>query len=88
MFFKVNFALLLAVTLSALYVTDLRLGIKRQTHLFGRGQEEAIRLNQDKAELMYERSQRTDRRLIEQAAKSMNMRQPLDKDTMAIRFNE
>ena len=53
MFSKMNFILLLAVTLSALYVADLRLGIKRQTHLFGKGQEEEIRLNQDKAELLY-----------------------------------
>ncbi len=84
MFSKMNFILLLAVTLSALYVADLRLGIKRQTHLFGKGQEEEIRLNQDKAELLYEQSRYADVKQVVQAAEKMKMHAPLPANTISI----
>ena len=86
MFSRINCILLIAVTLSALYVTDLRLGIKRQTHLYAKGQEEEIRLNQDKAELTYERSRLTDARAIEEAAEMMKMHQPTEKDTVSVQY--
>ncbi|MCG7657612.1 cell division protein FtsL [Wielerella bovis] len=84
MFSKLNFVLLVAVTLSALYVTDLRMSIKRQTHLYGKGQEEEIRLNQDRAELMYERSKHSDAQQVEQAALQMKMRKPTPEETVAL----
>jgi cell division protein ftsL len=84
MFSKMNFILLLAVTLSALYVADLRLGIKRQTHLFGKGQEEEIRLNQDKAELLYEQSRYADVKQVVQAAEKMKMHAPSPVNTISI----
>ena len=40
MFSRLNFLLLLAVTLSALYVVDLRLKIKWQTTAYTKGKEE------------------------------------------------
>lgn len=88
MFSKLNFLLLLAVTLSALYVADLRMGIKRQTHLYGKGQEEEIRLNQDRAELLYEQSKHSDTQQVLQAAEQMNMRKPEPNETIPLRINE
>lgn len=84
MFSKLNFVLLVAVTLSALYATDLRMNIKRQTHLYGKGQEEEIRLNQDRAELMYERSKYSETQQVEQAALQMKMRKPKQDETVAL----
>lgn len=88
MFSKLNFILLIAVTLSALYMTDLRLGIKRETHLYGKGQEEEIRLNQDRAELEYERSKHADERQVIQAAEKLNMHAPTSEETIAIYGNQ
>ncbi|MDO4434562.1 MAG: cell division protein FtsN [Alysiella sp.] len=76
MFSKLNLLLLFAVTLSALYVTDLRLGIKRQTQIYGKGQEEEIRLKQDRADLLYEHSRHSDARFVTEAAQKMNLREP------------
>ena len=82
MFSRLNFLLLLAVTLSALYVVDLRLKIKWQTTAYTKGKEEEIRLNQDNAELLYERSRLADAALVEQSAKNMNMHRATDKETV------
>lgn len=84
MFSKLNFILLAAVTLSALYVADLRTGIKRQTQLYGKSQEQEIRLNQEQAELTYELSLYSDAALIGAAAKELNMREPTAEDTVAL----
>lgn len=84
MFSKINLILLLAVTLSALYVTDLRLGIKRQTQLYGKAQEEEIRLNQDKAELLHEQSRYSDAKLVTEAAEKMNMHEPRNKEMVVV----
>lgn len=85
MFSKLNLILLLTVTLSALYVADLRMGIKRQTQLYGKGQEEEIRLNQERAELLYERSRYSDAKLVSAAAQKMNMREPQTKEIVEVR---
>ncbi|XXQ67536.1 cell division protein FtsL [Neisseriaceae bacterium B1] len=85
MFSKLNIILLLAVTLSALYVADLRMGIKRQTNLYGKSQEEEIRLNQDRAELLYEHSRYSDAKLVSEAAAKMNMHEPPAKDIVEVR---
>ena len=87
MFSRLNF-LLLAVTLSALYVVDLRLKIKWQTTAYTKGKEEEIRLNQDNAELLYERSQLADAALVEQSAKNMNMHRATDKETVMVKFSQ
>ena len=79
---------MLAVTLSALYVVDLRLKIKWQTTAYTKGTEEEIRLNQDNAELLYERSQLADAALVEQSAKNMNMRRATDKETVVVKFSQ
>lgn len=84
MFSKLNFILLAAVTLSALYVADLRMGIKRQTQIYGKAQEQEIRLNQDQAELTYEHSRYADAALIEAAAKELNMHEPAEHDTVSL----
>ena len=88
MFSRVNFLLLLAVTLSALYVVDLRLKIKWQTTAYTKGKEEEIRLNQDNAELLYERSRLADTALVEQSAANMNMHRATDKETVMVRFSQ
>ena len=88
MFSRVNFLLLLAVTLSALYVVDLRLKIKWQTTAYTKGKEEEIRLNQDNAELLYERSRLADTALVEQSATNMNMHRATDKETVMVRFSQ
>ena len=88
MFSRLNFLLLLAVTLSALYVVDLRLKIKWQTTAYTKGKEEEIRLNQDKAELLYERSRLADTALVEQSAANMNMHRATDKETVMVRFSQ
>ena len=88
MFSRLNFLLLLAVTLSALYVVDLRLKIKWQTTAYTKGKEEEIRLNQDNAELLYARSQLADAALVEQSAKNMNMHRATDKETVMVKFNQ
>ena len=88
MFSRLNFLLLLAVTLSALYVVDLRLKIKWQTTAYTKGKEEEIRLNQDNAELLYERSQLADASLVEQSAKNMNMHRATDKETVMVKFSQ
>lgn len=85
MFSKLNLVLLLVVTLSALYVTDLRLGIKRQTQLYGKVQEEEIRLNQERAELLYEHSRYSDTKLVSEAAKKMNMHEPNEQEIIEVR---
>ena len=79
---------MLAVTLSALYVVDLRLKIKWQTAAYTQGKEEEIRLNQDNAELLYERSQLADAALVEQSAKNMNMHRATDKETVMVKFSQ
>ena len=79
---------MLAVTLSALYVVDLRLKIKWQTTAYTKGKEEEIRLNQDNAELQYERSQLADAALVEQSAKNMNMHRATDKETVVVKFSQ
>ena len=79
---------MLAVTLSALYVVDLRLKIKWQTTACTKGKEEEIRLNQDNAELLYERSQLADAALVEQSAKNMNMHRATDKETVMVKFSQ
>lgn len=79
---------MLAVTLSALYVVDLRLKIKWQTTAYTKGKEEEIRLNQDNAELLYARSQLADAALVEQSAKNMNMHRATDKETVMVKFNQ
>ena len=86
MFSRLNFLLLLAVTLSALYVVDLK--IKWQTTAYTKGKEEEIRLNQDNAELLYERSQLADAALVEQSAKNMNMHRATDKETVMVKFSQ
>ena len=83
---KFNFILLVSVTLSALYVTDLRMGIKRQTHLYGKGQEEKIRLNQDHAELVYEQSKLSDSKQVARAAAKMKMSAPTSENTVAVGY--
>lgn len=88
MFSRLNFLLLLAVTLSALYVVDLRLKIKWQTTAYTKGKEEEIRLNQDNAELLYERSRLADTALVEQSAANMNMHRATDKETVMVRFSQ
>ena len=88
MFSRLNFLLLLAVTLSALYVVDLRLKIKWQTTAYTKGKEEEIRLNQDNAELLYARSQLADAALVEQSAKNMNMHRATGKETVMVKFNQ
>lgn len=85
-FSKFNLILLIAVTMSALYVTDLRMGIKRQTHLYGKGQEEEIRLNQERAELLYEQTKYSDKKQVMEAATRMKMREPKPEETVALRF--
>lgn len=82
MFSKLNVVLLAAVTLSALYVTDLRMGITKQTKIYGKEQESEIRLNQDQAELTYEHSRYSDAALIEAAAKELDMHKPADEDVV------
>ena len=77
-----------AVILSALYVVDLRLKIKWQTTAYTKGKEEEIRLNQDNAELLYERSQLADAALVEQSAKNMNMYRAADKETVMVKFSQ
>lgn len=84
MFSKLNFILLVAVTLSALYVADLRMGITRQTQIYGKAQEQEIRLNQDHAELAYEHSRYADAALIEAAARELNMHEPTDQETVEL----
>ena len=79
---------MLAVTLSALYVVDLRLKIKWQTTAYTKGKEEEIRLNQDNAELLYARSQLADAALVEQSAKNMNMHRATDKETIMVKFSQ
>ena len=79
---------MLAVTLSALYVVDLRLKIKWKTTAYTKGKEEEIRLNQDKAELLYDRSQLADAALVEQSAKNMNMHRATDKETVMVKFSQ
>ena len=79
---------MLAVTLSALSVVDLRLKIKWQTTANTKGKEEEIRLNQDNAELLYERSQLADAALVEQSAKNMNMHRATDKETVVVKFSQ
>ena len=88
MFSRLNFLLLLAVTLSALYVVDLRVKRKWQTTAYNKGKEEEIRLNQDNAELLYERSQLADAALVEQSAKNMNMHRATDKETVMVKFSQ
>lgn len=88
MFSRLNFLLLLAVTLSALYVVDLRLKIKWQTTAYTKGKEEEIRLNQDNAELLYERSRLADTALVEQSAANMNMHRATDKETVMVKFSQ
>lgn len=88
MFSRLNFLLLLAVTLSALYVVDLRLKIKWQTTAYTKGKEEEIRLNQDNAELLYERSRLADTALVEQSAANMNMHRATDRETVMVRFSQ
>ncbi|MDK4680864.1 cell division protein FtsL [Kingella negevensis] len=85
-FSKFNLILLIAVTMSALYVTDLRMGIKRQTHLYGKGQEEEIRLNQERAELLYEQTKYSDKKQVMEAATRMKMHEPKPEETVALRF--
>lgn len=86
MFSKINLILLPAVTLSALYVTDLRVGIQRQKVLYGKAQEEEIRLQQDKAQLIYEHSRYSDTKLVSQAAEKMKMHEAKDHQIVEIRY--
>ncbi len=85
MFSKLNLVLLLAVTLSALYVTDLRLGIRWQTHLLGKAQETEIRLGQDRAQLLYEYSRYSDAKLVSAAAQKMNMHEPKENEVLEVK---
>ena len=79
---KINFFLLVAVTLSALYLVDLRNGLRRETQLFGKGQEEDIRLRQDAADLQYQYSRLSDKTFIGEAAKKMDMHTPVPQETI------
>lgn len=86
MFTKLNGVLLLGVLASGYYVVDLNNSIRYQTHLYGEGQEEEIRLNQDYAELQYAHSQAVDLKLIQSAASKMNMRAPEPDETVILQF--
>lgn len=86
MFTKMNTILLLAVLASGYYVVDLNNSIKHQTHLYGKAQEEEIRLNQDYAELQYVHSQAVDLKLINAAASKLNMVLPNPQDTVVLQF--
>lgn len=88
MFSKVNFVLLLAVTLSALYVTDLQFLIAREMKQFGKEQAIEKRLKQDKVNFEYEQSQYLDINLMMQAAEKMNMHKPTSEETIVIKINE
>lgn len=81
---KLNVILLGLVLWSAYHVVDLNNSIKRETHAYGKAQEEEIRLNQDFAELQYEHSQAVDAKLVGAAAKEMNMREPAEHETVIL----
>lgn len=81
---KLNLILLALTLWSAYHVVDLNNNIKRETHAYGKAQEEEIRLNQDFAELQYEHSQAVDAKLISTAAKEMNMHEPTEQETVVI----
>ena len=86
MFTKLNVLLLAGVLASGYYVVDLNNSIKHQTQLYGRGQEEEIRLNQDYAELQYEHSQAVDLKRVHTAAGKMNMVLPAPQNTVILQF--
>ncbi|MDO5356975.1 MAG: cell division protein FtsL [Conchiformibius sp.] len=86
MFTKLNVLLLAGVLASGYYVVDLNNSIKHQTQLYGRGQEEEIRLNQDYAELQYEHSQAVDLKLVHTAADKMNMATPSANNTVILQL--
>lgn len=86
MFTKLNVLLLAGVLASGYYVVDLNNSIKHQTQLYGRGQEEEIRLNQDYAELQYEHSQAVDLKLVHTAADKMNMAAPSANNTVILQL--
>lgn len=81
---KTNIALLSAVLGSAYYVVDLTNSIKHETHLYGKAQEQEIRLNQDYAELQYELSQAVDVKIINNAAMKMKMHEPSVQETVIL----
>lgn len=83
---RLNLILLGLVLWSAYHVVDLNNSIKRETHAYGKAQEEEIRLNQDFAELQYEHSQAVDAKLVGTAAKEMNMREPNEQETVVLRL--
>lgn len=71
---KINCILLAMVTLSAIYVVDLRLSIKYQNQIYGQGLKNEIRLKQDQAGLRYDYSRYSDARFVTQAAEKMRLR--------------
>lgn len=81
---KMNVFLLLAVLWSAYHVVDLNNNIRHQTQLYGKAQEQEIRLNQDYAELQYELSRAVDVKVINTKASKMNMRTPSVEETIIL----
>lgn len=84
MFSKLNILLLAGVLVSGYYVVDLNNSIRHETHLYGKAQEEEIRLKQDYAELHYEYSQVVDLKLVDAAATKMNMALPNPQDVVVL----
>ncbi|SSY71175.1 cell division protein FtsL [Alysiella crassa] len=81
---KTNIILLLLVLWSAAHVVDLNNNIRHETQIYGKAQEQEIRLNQDYAELQYEFSQASENKIINNAAKKLNMREPSVEETIIL----
>lgn len=71
--FKLNFLLLVAILVSALYVVNNRVEIRKQDTIYGKAMEESIRLRQVYADVSYEYSEAIVLENVQNIAKSLNM---------------
>lgn len=74
--FKLNVILLLMLTLSVLYMVDLRINIQYEIQLYGEEQEHKIRLNQERTDLKYELSRYSDAGLVLEIAHAIGLHEP------------
>lgn len=81
---KGNLVLLAALTISAIYMVDLRIGIQHQTKLYAKAQEQNNRLKQGEAALTSELNMNSDARLVLEAAKQMDMFKPSENEVIYV----
>lgn len=85
---KTNIILLLLVLWSAYHVVDLNNSIRHEMQIYGKAQEQEIRLNQDYAELQYEFSQMAETKIINNAATKLKMHAPSPEETVILELRQ